>query len=583
MNSYRSVFPPGLYILCALFALPPLAHAQFVATISGESSVFSHDIAVDSGGYSYVTGGFTGTADFDPGPGTQELTSVGLRDVFVAKYSPTGDLIWSFQIGGIGAGPGLDDEGLGIDVSSTGSVFVTGYFQGTADFDPGSGTVELTSQGFRDAFMASYSTDGSLIWARGFGGASDDLGQGLTAFNDETIYWTGLFRESGTLTPGGGSSDSLIGDAQEDGYLIRLGAGGELSWMFGYGSSSVDDGLDLELDTSGNVYLLGSFSGDVDFDPSESELVLSSVNRSQDVVLASYTPEGAVRWAIHTGGGQLDQGAGLAVSGDGTSYITGHFVGRSDFDPGEEEEELVSVGARDVFLAQYQADGTFGWVFQLGSGFAEGSDIALDANGNIALSGGFSGTLFPDPGSTASLTSMGEQDILIANYASDGSFRWAGSVGGQLTELGTGLVFGPQSTVYLTGYFEQQIDVDASESVFSLDSEGEFDSFLVRYNPTGSLAVSVEDPFDSPQGDYHLDMYPNPTRSMLTVSLPEFLGGAWDVEVLDVLGREVISVEEIVYSGIRMRVNTNALSAGTYYVRANDGAQVLLQPFVVVK
>lgn len=90
-------------------------------------------VATDPGGNVYVIGSFTGSAgDFDPGPGSLSLSSFG-QAMFVAKYTATGSMLWAEQIGG----PGANVQGLGIVTEASGTVFITGSFSGTADFDPG--------------------------------------------------------------------------------------------------------------------------------------------------------------------------------------------------------------------------------------------------------------------------------------------------------------------------------------------------------------------------------------------------------------------------------------------------------------
>ena len=92
----------------------------------------STSIAVDVLRNVYITGSFRGTADFDPGPGTYNLTSAGDEDIFVTKLDASGNFVWAKKMGGAS-----DDDGNSIAVDASGNVYTTGYFQGTADFDPG--------------------------------------------------------------------------------------------------------------------------------------------------------------------------------------------------------------------------------------------------------------------------------------------------------------------------------------------------------------------------------------------------------------------------------------------------------------
>ena len=123
-------------------------------------------IAVDGSGNVYTTGAFSGTADFDPGSGTTNLTSAGLSDVFVSKLTSAGALGWAKGLGGSGI-----DTGVGIAVDGSGNVYTTGAFSGTADFDPGSGTANLTSAGGTDVFVSRLDGAGALA-LRVLGGRS---------------------------------------------------------------------------------------------------------------------------------------------------------------------------------------------------------------------------------------------------------------------------------------------------------------------------------------------------------------------------------------------------------------------------
>ena len=116
---------------------------------SGED--FGNSIAVDASGV-YITGDFQGIVDFDPGTGTNNLTSAGGRDIFISKLDPSGNFLWAENTGSTS-----DDEGQSIAVDVSGNVYATGYFRGTADFDPGPAVFNLTSAGNTDVFIVKLS------------------------------------------------------------------------------------------------------------------------------------------------------------------------------------------------------------------------------------------------------------------------------------------------------------------------------------------------------------------------------------------------------------------------------------------
>ncbi|MDP6162158.1 MAG: hypothetical protein QF837_05700, partial [Acidimicrobiales bacterium] len=99
-----------------------------------------YSVVVDSSGNIYTTGDFSGTADFDPGPGTTNLTqNGGGYDAFVSKLNSSGDLVWAKSFGG-----SKEEESVSVAVDSSGNVYTTGWFRAAGDFDPGPGTTNLT-------------------------------------------------------------------------------------------------------------------------------------------------------------------------------------------------------------------------------------------------------------------------------------------------------------------------------------------------------------------------------------------------------------------------------------------------------
>ncbi|MEP6555351.1 MAG: SBBP repeat-containing protein [Ferruginibacter sp.] len=147
-------------------------------------------VKADAAGNVYLAGDFPFTVDFDPGPGVYNLTTAGSIDAFVLKLNSTGDFAWAKAFAGPNAEAAKD---LALDAS--GNAYITGIFQGTADFDPGAGVYNLTVVGGvnNDIFISKLNTSGDLVWALNFGGNMDD--EGLSVFCGVTgnVYATGDF------------------------------------------------------------------------------------------------------------------------------------------------------------------------------------------------------------------------------------------------------------------------------------------------------------------------------------------------------------------------------------------------------
>ena len=147
-------------------------------------------IATDQSGDAYVTGGFAGTADFGPGPGATTLTSAGDVDIFLAKYSPAGAVLWVKHIGGPSS-----DAGRSLVVDGSGNVYLTGDFYQSAVFGAGEpNQATLTATGY-NVFVAKLASDsGNLAWVRQYGGTGAfNYGNGLALDRGGDLYLTGVF------------------------------------------------------------------------------------------------------------------------------------------------------------------------------------------------------------------------------------------------------------------------------------------------------------------------------------------------------------------------------------------------------
>ena len=131
---------------------------------------------------------------------------------------------WAKNFGGTS-----DETSYSIAADHLGNVFVTGSFEGTADFDPSAGTTELTSNGDLDIFVAKYDPLGNFIWAVNFGGSVDDEGLDLAADASGNICVTGYYQENVDFQPGSGTTN-LNNQCDYDIFVVKLDGTGSLIW-----------------------------------------------------------------------------------------------------------------------------------------------------------------------------------------------------------------------------------------------------------------------------------------------------------------------------------------------------------------
>lgn len=429
----------GLGVLLLAVALAGEASAQAAFGLGSTQADDARAIAVDAAGNSYITGRFRLTIDFDPGPGVANLSSASGFANYVASYDASGGLRYAFVLDGGGNSP---ERGIAVD--GAGNVYVTGFFGGIIDFDPGLGVATLNSGTGGRLFVASYDPTGGFRWAFNLNGDDPSLGEAGTA---------------------------------------------------------------IAVDSAGNSYVTGEFSGETDFDPSGGQLLVQA-NGNSDAFVASYDTNGGVRFAVGFGGAQRDRGLGIAIDGSGNSYVTGSFRDTADFDPGPGVQSLVSAGNRDFFLASYTDTG--GFRYAVGAGDTLDGDVgygvAVDTAGNAFVTGSFSGTADFDPGpGVANLVGVFNDDIFLASYTTTGAFRFAHAFGQSNEERGYAADVDANGRVYITGFIPNALDFDPGPGVALLDPAGT-DAFVAIYDNSGAFvdAYSFESTSSSQAVGYGL-------------------------------------------------------------------------------
>ncbi len=169
---------------------------EWVRSAGGSSIERAQGVAVDGNGNVYISGTFMETVRFE----NKYVTSSGVFDIFIAKYSANGSVQWLRSAGGINY-----EDARGIAVDAAGSVYFTGYFNTSIMF----GGTSLVSAGYNDLYVAKYSTNGDFEWATSAGGTNDDYGQGIALDASGNVFVVGnlelkAFYGNKTITSAGG-------------------------------------------------------------------------------------------------------------------------------------------------------------------------------------------------------------------------------------------------------------------------------------------------------------------------------------------------------------------------------------------
>jgi hypothetical protein len=195
--------------------LDPDGNFLWAKSFGGPRDDYGYSIGVDHADQVYVAGSYYDSIDFGPGTPPGVLTSAGGADILVLKLDGAGNTLWAKSMGGPS-----EDEGRSVYLDSSGNAYVTGYFRGEADFGPDPGTHLLTSAGVWDVFVQKLDKTGNSLWAKSFGGHSNDKGYAACIDDANSVYVSGFFEGTVDFNPGTGAA--ILSTEAPSGFLYKM-------------------------------------------------------------------------------------------------------------------------------------------------------------------------------------------------------------------------------------------------------------------------------------------------------------------------------------------------------------------------
>lgn len=398
-----------------LIKLDPAGNLLWVHTFGTLGVERGLSVFTDSIGNVYFGGIYGNTIDFDPGPGTYNLTpTTGVSFGFLASYDTNGNFRWARSLPGYLTGT-LDTDD--ISYAPDGTILITDIFNGTIDFDPGPGVYTMTSSTFDDMYVLKLDLDGNFIWARHFEGGYD-RGSSIKVHSSGNIFATGYYYDSIDLDPGVGvQTETALGLG--DSYVLKLNSFGDLIWGKSFGGTNNDRSNEIEVDDQQNVYVSGLFKGTSDFDPGPNVASMTSEG-DFDPFLLKLDANGNFQWAHNYGGSINDRKISVDLDVSGNIFVTGWFYDTLDFQPGPGVFNQIknNVGA-DIFITKLTPTGGLSWVKPIsGNYFNFGTSIKCATSGDFYVCGEYDETVDFNPGGgNAMYTSIGGYDGFNLKYS----------------------------------------------------------------------------------------------------------------------------------------------------------------------
>lgn len=461
---------------------------EYANRIGGVQDEYSQSICIDQNGNVFITGFFLNTVDFNPGAGTFNLTSLGSSDLFFAKYDSNGGFLFAKRIGGTGV-----DNSQNISLNNSGNILITGGFEGVVDFDPGISTVNLSSAGQMDIFIASYDPLGNFILAKKASGPQTDVGSRITSDVEGNIIFVGSHYNTTDFDPASGPQSITAGIGCSHGFICKYNSTGDFIWIDGlgkYGNIQYSEEVNsVKLDSIGNIYITGYYSGVVDFDQGVGNFYLSEQGL-KDGFLAKYSSNGDLVFAVSFGGPSFQEGMDLQLDSSGNIIVVGAYRGTIEFNTGSGFIYLNSAGSNDIFLSKFDPNGNCIFAKSIG-GTGDDYVFSVVLDPNINITGRFASTVDFDPDlSSFNLISAGQADAFVASYNLNGNLRYAIAIAGLNNQSGHSITSGDNGDLFVTGNFNGTADFDPSGAIQNLTSNGAADIFIARYDSLGNYIFS---------------------------------------------------------------------------------------------
>jgi hypothetical protein len=333
-------------------------------SVSGTASDHIYDVTTDSSGFVYITGGFINTAKF----GSENVSSNGAYDVFLAKYSTSGELLWLKSFGSTS-----DDIAYKVKGGKHGSIYLFGQFAGNISFDG----ITKTCSGSSDLFIVKLDQNGQVKWVETVGGSGTERSKGMALDMDDNIFLGGTFESTCSF---GLTSKTSAGSS--DIFIAKIDSSGSFIWVETAGGSHLDEMSDLTLDHNQKVFVSGFYTSAASFGS-----VAVSSSQAQTAVIAKYDPSindwPFVKECQNTGFALIES---ITVPLNGNIYAVGRHSDTLTMD----SYKITAEGMNDLFLLKLWSNGQVSSLQKVSGDFNINNTARITHNySSLYLSGTF--------------------------------------------------------------------------------------------------------------------------------------------------------------------------------------------------
>jgi hypothetical protein len=515
------------------------------------------DLGIGAGGNLVVAGWMIDSLDIDPDAGENFVYSDHSMGNFIASYAQNGSLLWGKSI--LSAGPVIFQQST---VDLQGNIYWTALAGDTLFFDPDSTNAFLPVSTIPyHMTLVKFSPNGNFLWGHVFEGPPGNVFRDVKTDDAGAVYLAGLVYGSTDLDPGPGTQ-ILSSDPQDKfDFLLKLDASGKFNWVRSWKRGPLLLIGAIQFDGTDAISIAGAYSGNlagdsIDMDPGPGTYnILPASAAVSDGFLMQVDTAGNFRWVQTVEGPGTMTFRCISATVNNEFLVSGEFTDSMTFSGVNQSILAKSNGAEDGFIAKYDVAGNLNWVGSMGGGDLDLIyDVVHDQGGRIFAIGIYADMADYSFGSVSGqLTSIDSADGLLIRLAPNGNLLYAGSMGGQGTDLPSNLVKDDNSGLFVSGAFRFDVDISPDNSQVILNSVGGWDIFIANLTEVPLVAPSTM--------RSSVLVVPNPSQGSFRVDWTE-------------TGRVNISIYDL--SG-RLRHQENRIVSGAFPIRTDlpDGAYIL--------
>jgi len=553
-SKYFSSLLLKLFVLATIYLsneLQAQMNLNWLNTFSINSNLQVTKITTDKNNDIIISGWFSSTIDFDPGPGSNFLVPNG-QDAFIAKYSSGGNFIWANKIGGAGSGVTCNYS----TVDTLNNIYITGKCYGngsSVDFDPGPSQTIINfpmNAGPTYAFyIVKLNSGGNFQWVR------------------DTIFGS----LEGSAIQVDNNNDIVVGCSGNPA-LIKYNANGGMSFFKNFGGLGIIK--NVKVDNGNNIFISGSATTgpSLDLDPGVGSQIVSG----PDIFIAKYNSVGTFVWGNGCGV-SLGSVADMELDLSNNIYLTG-----TEGSPGR------------VHISKWNGSGNPSWLYSFGNitdigRRSSGLKLKLNCSNSIKLIGYFTDNCQNndfdfDPGPSIYTISC-PQSVTFATINSQlfyadintnsGSVTSVRNIGGGINTNGhmppfmyviPAIHFDNNGNTYLSGVASgnNQFDFNGNSGTTTLTNQ----TYIVKYNGCGIVGI------DEHSLNYKLiSIWPNPSGNFININSPD---DHFTCCIFDLNGRQLIKSN-------LCEIDISNLPNSIYFIQLHSNSTSTVRQFKFIK